>query len=334
MLVGYRTGDMWAPQLDMTRGARRRSRATSSTASQRATTPTADGHAGLRVVQILEAATQSLAERGRVVELELRGVHGMIPFLDLKAQYQSIKPEIDSAVLGVLDSTQFVLGERGGGLRARVRRLLRREARDRASTPARARCTWRCSRPASAPATRSSPSRSPSSRRSRRSATPARRRCSSTSIPVSFTMDPAQLEAAITPRTKAILPVHLYGQMADMDADPGDRQSPRPRRHRGRLPGARRRVQRQARRQPRRCRLLQLLPRQEPRRLRRGRDVVTSDDEQATEDSHAARLGPGEALPPRPEGLQLPHGRHPGRHSRRQAAPPRGVDRGAPGAAR
>lgn len=32
------------------------------------------------------------------------------------------------------------------------------------------------------------------------------------------TMDPAALEAAITPRTRAIVPVHLYGAMADMDA--------------------------------------------------------------------------------------------------------------------
>jgi dTDP-4-amino-4,6-dideoxygalactose transaminase len=31
-------------------------------------------------------------------------------------------------------------------------------------------------------------------------------------------MDPALIEAAITPRTKAILPVHLHGLMADMDA--------------------------------------------------------------------------------------------------------------------
>jgi dTDP-4-amino-4,6-dideoxygalactose transaminase len=35
--------------------------------------------------------------------------------------------------------------------------------------------------------------------------------------PVSFTMDPALLEAAITGKTRAIIPVDLYGQVADMD---------------------------------------------------------------------------------------------------------------------
>jgi dTDP-4-amino-4,6-dideoxygalactose transaminase len=36
--------------------------------------------------------------------------------------------------------------------------------------------------------------------------------------PTYFTMDPAKIERAVTPRTKAIVPVHLYGQPADMDA--------------------------------------------------------------------------------------------------------------------
>lgn len=36
--------------------------------------------------------------------------------------------------------------------------------------------------------------------------------------PNSFNLDPAKVEAAITPNTKAILPVHLFGQCAEMDA--------------------------------------------------------------------------------------------------------------------
>jgi len=69
MLVGYRTGDMWAPQLDMTEALGRELREFVNCIENKET-PTADGHAGLRVVRILEAASQSLAQRGRVIELE------------------------------------------------------------------------------------------------------------------------------------------------------------------------------------------------------------------------------------------------------------------------
>lgn len=36
--------------------------------------------------------------------------------------------------------------------------------------------------------------------------------------PRTYTIDPEAIEAAITPRTKCIIPVHLYGRVADMDA--------------------------------------------------------------------------------------------------------------------
>ena len=42
--------------------------------------------------------------------------------------------------------------------------------------------------------------------------------------PRTYTLDPLRLASAITPQTKAIIPVHLYGQPADMDPIMGVRQ--------------------------------------------------------------------------------------------------------------
>jgi len=68
MLVGYRTGDLWAPHLE-TSEALRVEAAEFVRAIETGAPGATDGAAGLRVVEILEAATRSMAERGRPVEL-------------------------------------------------------------------------------------------------------------------------------------------------------------------------------------------------------------------------------------------------------------------------
>jgi predicted dehydrogenase len=68
MLIQYRTGDMWAPQLDATEALR--AEAIHFVKAIEEERPLTDEcQSGLRVVEILEAATQSLAGRGRPVEL-------------------------------------------------------------------------------------------------------------------------------------------------------------------------------------------------------------------------------------------------------------------------
>jgi predicted dehydrogenase len=68
MLIGYRAGDMWAPQLPVTEALQTEARHFIECIEERHT-PTTDGHAGLRVVRLLEAATQSMAQHGIPVPL-------------------------------------------------------------------------------------------------------------------------------------------------------------------------------------------------------------------------------------------------------------------------
>jgi predicted dehydrogenase len=68
MLIGYRSGDMCAPQLDPTEGLQTEVRHFAH-CIESGEAPLTDGHAGLRVVSILEAATRSMKRRGELVEL-------------------------------------------------------------------------------------------------------------------------------------------------------------------------------------------------------------------------------------------------------------------------
>jgi dTDP-4-amino-4,6-dideoxygalactose transaminase len=139
----------------------------------------------------------------------------MIPFLDLRAQYIAIQTEVDAAMSGVFASGRFILGEQvaafehefaaycgarhgvgvGSGTEA-IHLALRAcgiGAGDEVITV-----------PNTAVATVAAIEQS--------GACPV-------FVDVDFqtrTLDPSLLEAAITPRTRAILPVHLYGLPADL----------------------------------------------------------------------------------------------------------------------
>lgn len=68
MLIGYRAGDMWAPHIDITEALAVEAGHFIECVNKGAR-PITDGEAGLRTVTLLEAATRSLKERGRPVEL-------------------------------------------------------------------------------------------------------------------------------------------------------------------------------------------------------------------------------------------------------------------------
>jgi len=68
LLVSYRSGDMWAPKVDQTEALTAEAKYFKECIAKNEK-PFNDGLAGLRVVQLLEAANKSLKERGRPVEL-------------------------------------------------------------------------------------------------------------------------------------------------------------------------------------------------------------------------------------------------------------------------
>jgi predicted dehydrogenase len=70
MLVSYRSGDMWAPRLDNTEALQTEALHFIDCIEHNRQ-PDTDGHAGLRMVSMIEAAEMSLRDRGRLIELQL-----------------------------------------------------------------------------------------------------------------------------------------------------------------------------------------------------------------------------------------------------------------------
>ena len=68
LLVSYRSGDMWAPRLDPTEALQREALHFID-CIQHNKQPETDGHAGLRLLGVVEAAERSLRARGRLVEI-------------------------------------------------------------------------------------------------------------------------------------------------------------------------------------------------------------------------------------------------------------------------
>ncbi len=139
-----------------------------------------------------------------------------VPFLDLKRQYASIKTDIDSALERVLSHTQFILGPE-------VKQFEENLARYSGSsyavgcasgTDALLLSLRACGvGPGDEVITSTFSFFATAGVISRLGATPI----FVDILPESYNIDTRQIEKKITKKTKAIMPVHLFGQCADMD---------------------------------------------------------------------------------------------------------------------
>lgn len=136
-----------------------------------------------------------------------------VNFVDLKAQYQTIKPEVDAAIQGVLDSCAFVNAR---GFEAEFAAYCERKhcvgvgnGTDALFMAMKALGLG----PGDEVITAANTFIATAEGIGWTGATPVFVDCD----PVSYNLDPTKIEAAITDKTKAIVPVHLYGQPADMD---------------------------------------------------------------------------------------------------------------------
>ena len=141
----------------------------------------------------------------------------MIPLVDLKAQYESIKGEIDSAIAEVLVTTQFILGPK-------VEAFERDFADYCQSSFAFGVNSGTSALHLALLAAGVGPGDEVITVSYTFVATVAAILYTGAAPifvdidPLTCNIDPAKIEAAITPKTKVIMPVHLYGTCADMDS--------------------------------------------------------------------------------------------------------------------
>ncbi len=139
-----------------------------------------------------------------------------IPLLDLTAQYRAIKAELDAAVADALASGRFILGPQVAGLEAEVAALcgVRHAVGLASGTDALHLALRACDVGRGDEVITTSFSFIATAEAiALVGATPV----FADIDPTTFNIDPKQVEDRITPRTRAILPVHLFGQPADMD---------------------------------------------------------------------------------------------------------------------
>jgi dTDP-4-amino-4,6-dideoxygalactose transaminase len=141
----------------------------------------------------------------------------MIPMVDLKTQYLQIKEEIDNGILDVLAKTQFILGPNVAAFETEAAAYL---GAQHAVAVASGTDALHLALAAAGIGAGDEVITSPFTFIATAEAI---RYVGATPVfvdidPQTFNIDPARIETAITPRTRAVLPVHLFGQPADMAA--------------------------------------------------------------------------------------------------------------------
>lgn len=139
-----------------------------------------------------------------------------VPLLDMKAQYATIKNDVLAAVAEVLDSQICILGPKVAELEQRVAELSGCQFGVGVSSGTDALLASLMALnigPGDEVITTSFTFFATAGSISRTGALPVFVDID----PRTYNLDPSKIEAAITGRTKAIIPVHLYGQMCDMD---------------------------------------------------------------------------------------------------------------------